>query len=452
MALIDISLVTTGLMKLLEDNINKNLDSEIDNLSVTAEPPDKVGAVGNRLSLYMYHLAEEPFYKNIQGSDPRNVASSPMGLCLYYVLTAHHDQSTDFDALTQQRLMGYAVKTLHDFPIIHDGTSIDGETILPAALVGRDNPIQVIMRPTAPEDAIAFWGTEDQQTPRLSAYYEVRVVLLEPEEPSMTPAPVLSLGTFLYQLGTPHLERTRSVLPFVLPAIAGGLTQFVEASPARLSGADDDPPCNQLVLVGCNLSIGKRRQVFLRSERWGGAFPVDLELAANAGAGWALSASETELVLTIAPTLTILDAEQLEDEVELRPGVYTAFVRVIVDERLVAGALVPLASDSNEVPWIVIPRIASVAKAGTNRLTVTIVETFALDDPDLDIRLIIAGQPYVEAGLGNPEDPDDAGRFEISSATELTVQALFDTDAPADHAIRLIVNGAESAPFWIELS
>jgi len=47
-------------------------------------------------------------------------------------------------------------------------------------------------------------------------------------------------------------------------------------------------------------------------------------------------------------------------------------------------------------------------------------------------------------------DPaNNDGRFEVA-AHSVTFQA-FDV-SPGDHPFRLIVNGAESAPFWIELS
>lgn len=465
MSLIDLSLVTSGLMKLLEDNITKNIDTDLE-VAVTAEAPDKVGAVTNRLSLYMYHVAEEAHYKNLPapGSGPRNIARTPMGLCLFYILTAHHETPTpEFDPLTQQRLMGYALKTLHDYPILHDGTRIDGEQVLPAGLRGHDNPVQVIMRPTAPEDAVAFWGAENQQTARLSAYYEVRVILLEPEEPSSLVAPVLSLGTYLYQLGTAHLENSKSALSFVLPASAGGATQVAESSPARVCAEPGaDPVLNRATLIGQNLLSGKRRQIWLRCERWtgteppdgtGGAIPVDLGLAANLTDGWALSSSETRLELDIGKQLTFINNLGAETAIAVFPGIYTAFVRTVVDERVVAGTLVPITSDSNEVSLVVIPRILEVATSGTQRLIVTILDTFALDDPDLELRLFIAGEVYLQQALSEEEDvEEDAGLFEVSSPTTLTVQARFSTDAAADHAIRLIVNGAESAPFWIELS
>lgn len=459
MALIDLSLVTTGLMKLLADNINKNIDSGA-NVTVTAEPPDKVGSVTNKISLYMYHVAEEAYYKNMEGpgSDPRSIARTPMGLCLFYVLTAHHESSEpEFDPLTQQRIMGYALKTVHDYPVLFDGTKIDGETVLPLALTGQNNPVQIIMRPTAPEDAIAFWGAEDQQTARLSAYYEVRVMLLEPDDPTTMPAPVLSLGTFLYQMGSPHLECTQSELPFTLPATAGGATQLVKATPARVSGDSADPVRNRLELLGHNLLRGKSRQLWLRNQRWtgiaqpngtGGPVPVDLGIA---GAGWALTGDDGNLELDIAEELTFLNENDVETVIDVFPGIYTAFLRVTLDERMVGGQLVPITNDSNEVALVVVPRIKAVVKTGVNRLEIEIEPTFALDDPDIELRVIVDGQVYIAEALNPVEDAGEAGLFEVDSSIKLTLQALFDTNVTGDHATRIIVNGAESAPFWTEL-
>jgi hypothetical protein len=452
MALIDLSLVTSGLMKLLDDNINKNIDTGA-NVTVTAEPPDKVGSVTNKLSLYMYHVTEEAYYKNLEGPGGdfgRNIARAPMGLCLYYVLTAHHESSEpEFDPLTQQRLMGYALKTMHDYPLIVDSTMIDGEAILPAALVGADNPVQVIMRPTAPEDAIAFWGAGDQMTARLSAYYEVRVILLEPDEATSLVAPVLSLGTYLFQLGTPHLESSSSELPFVLPPAAGGTTQIVKASPARVSADTGASPIhNQVVFAGQNLATGIRRQLWLRSPHFtdtaGGPLPIDLAISANSSAGWSLSVLPDKLVLEIGDVLTYLDSDDDEVAIDLLPGIYSVFLRVTAQERLVGGELVPITSDSNEVAIAVIPRIASDAvDTGTDYITLTIVDTFALNDSDVTIKLFCDGEVYLEDTLPG------AGSFTIDSATELTFHAKFDTEDAGAHAVRLIVNGAESAPYWV---
>jgi hypothetical protein len=453
MALLDLSLVTSALMKLLDDNINKIIDTGA-NVTVTAEPPDKVGAVTNKLSLYMYHVSEEAHYKNALGpggNAGRNIARTPMGLCLYYVLTAHHESSEpEFDPLTQQRIMGYALKTMHDYPLIVDDTEIDSETILPAGLIGADNPVQVIMRPMAPEDAVAFWGAEDQRTARLSAYYEVRVILLEPDEPTSLVAPVLSLGTYLYQLGTPHLESSSCELPFDLPSSAGGTTPLVVASPARVSADTGATPIhNQVVFTGQNLATGIRRQLWLRNEQFtsavGGPLPIDLDITTNQTAGWSLSVSPDELVLEIADILTYRNSSGVETPIALLPGIYTAFLRVTAQDRLVGNVMVPVTSDSNEVALAVIPRISTDSvDTGTDYITLTIVDTFDLTDSSLTIQLFCDGQVYTEGVITS------AGNYTIDDASNLTFHARFDTSDAADHAVRMIVNGAESAPYWVE--
>lgn len=449
MALIDLSLVTSGLMKLLEDNINKVIDTGA-NVTVSAEPPDKVGSVTNKLSLYMYHVSEEAHYKNFEGPGGdygRNIARTPMGLCLYYVLTAHHESSEpEFDPLTQQRLMGYALKTMHDYPLIVDSTTIDDVPILPAGLSGADNPVQVIMRPTAPEDAVAFWGAEDQRTARLSAYYEVRVILLEPDLPTTLVAPVLSLGTYLYQLGTPHLESTSCELPFVLPSTAGGATQIVTATPARVTADPGETPTqNQVIFAGQNLAGGIRRQLWLRSPLFiDGPLPVDLDILANTTAGWSLSVSTDRLVLEIADTLTYL-VGIVETPIKLLPGIYTAFLRVTVQERMVGGSLVPITNDSNEVALAVIPRIANDAvDTMTDYVTLTLANTFDLELPDLAIQLFCDGEVYLPGALTT------AGNYDITGTNTLVFHAHFLTDEDGAHAVRLIINGAESAPYWVE--
>lgn len=466
MALLDLSLVTSALMKLLEDNINKIIDTAAA-VTLTPQSPDAVGTVMKTLSLYLYHLGEEAHYKNLvgPGNDPRNVARTPMGLCLYYILTAHHDTDSPTDALVQQKLIGYAVKTLHDYPLLFDGTQIDGETILPSALVGADNPVQIIMRPVSAEESVGFWSAEDQKTTRLSVYYEVRVVLLEPELPSSMPAPVLQLGTYLYQLGTPHLEASTSELEFVLPAAAGGETQTLTVSPARAcpSGA----PHRRLTLRGTNLTLGKSRRLWLRSARWtatpspagsSGPLPLDLSLAANGVAGWSLAISPDQIVLDLGDTLAFVNDQDDETTIPLFPGIYTAFLRTTIDERIVGGTLVPTTVDSNEIPLLVVPRITAAALDVPNqRITLTLAD-FEVDygegtDDELDIRLVIDGHTYVRQDFdpmpGDPSDND--GRFETSSATTLTFQARFAIDVPGDHPCRVIVEGAESAPYWIEI-
>src|SRR5919108_6017809 len=116
MALINLFKVTRTLTDLLTQNITQDIDPSLAGLlNVTAIPPEKVENPSNTLSLHLYHIAEDPYYKNVlgPGSDVPNVAKAPMALSLFYILTAHHETNSVFDAEIQQKLMGYALKTFH---------------------------------------------------------------------------------------------------------------------------------------------------------------------------------------------------------------------------------------------------------------------------------------------------------------------------------------------------
>src|SRR5215813_10297383 len=112
MALQNLFKVTNTLTELLKQNITKSIDPDLDELlHVTAIPPEKVENPSNTLSLYLYHVAEDLYYKNVlgPGSDVPNVAKAPMALSLFYILTAHHETESAFDAEIQQKLMGYEI-------------------------------------------------------------------------------------------------------------------------------------------------------------------------------------------------------------------------------------------------------------------------------------------------------------------------------------------------------
>src|SRR5262249_21055598 len=237
-------------------------------------PPERVGAAVNTLNLHLYHIAEDRYYRNAPGpgNDARNIAPAPMALALYYILTAHHEQNPDSDALTHQRLMGLALKTLHDYPIVGDRLMIDAgagagpQSVLDPALQGNDNPLQIILRPLTPEDTLAFWSTDDQQTARLSAYYKVRVVMLTPESPEGFPGIVLSIGEYVRALGAATLTGSRSTVHFRVPAAVGGGAQTATVEPARVQlDPGSAPPNDAVTLLGSKLTGGIGQSLVLRN-------------------------------------------------------------------------------------------------------------------------------------------------------------------------------------------
>jgi len=466
MALMDLSKVTSTLMKLLELNVKRL--SGIDVL-VTPQPPDKVGAVMNQLSLHLYHVAEDGYYKNAPGlgSDVPNVAKAPMALNLFYILTVHHESDNERqDALTEQKLMGFALKTFHDLPVITDQTQIDSTFIidpLDHELHGHDNTLQVVLRPVSPEDAIAFWNSEQQKNARLSAYYEVRVVMLEPEKPKTMPGIVLSLGAFLVQIGTPHLDRSQSVVRFTIPEKNGGTVQQVEATPARVTL---DNSANRLLLLGTNLTIGKSRSLFLRNGIWAKLPPpdgpveqtiVDLDQNPN----WKVEFQTDRVAVKLASTLRHVKPDGTTVDLPVLPGFYSAFIRSVKDEKVINNELKQISVSSNEIGFAVAPRILPPISGhhvadGNGNIQIDLGPEFDPLDPNLPedaIQVIVDGEVYTSV---ESDPPANAKEFFVTNTPSnlIRIKPHFPVAVTelAAHPFRLIVNGAESAPFWIELS
>jgi hypothetical protein len=462
--------VTSALITLLEAYMNGHIQQALGpDVTVLPVRPDRIDpGVQNRMSFHLYHVTEDPFYKNAvgEGNDAPNVAKAPMSLCLFYILTAHHnDGQNAADALRQQEMMGMAMKTFHDNPVITDRTAIlqpDSTSIqiLPTNLRNRNNSIQVILRPVSPEDAVGFWTTEDQQLTTLSAYYEVRVIFLEPELPRSMPGVVLNLGAYLQQLGSPDLRTSASTMRFTLPAVAGGgQPPPVELSPAR-AVLDDrvNPPSEnrRFRLLGTNLAIGRSQVLILRNSRWQilsspvEEAAVDLSLNPNWSARFTPGLVEVEF----RSTLDVRTPGGAIQTLNVLPGIYSARVQVVTEQKVVQGQIKQIVSSSNETAFAIVPRIASFAVVGGN-ITIDLGLEFDLTTLTFNsdhLRVSLAGTAYSQTATDPIPNP---GEFRISGPNQLTLRPHtglnLTPSVPQAHSFRLIVNGAESPPFWIEL-
>jgi hypothetical protein len=458
----DLSLITSSLRTLMDLNVRRLMGGVPPGaISITTLPPERVGAAVNTLNLHLYHIAEDPFYRNAPGpgNDVRNVARAPMALALFYILTAHHEQNPDIDALTQQRLMGLALKTLHDYPIVRDTLVIDAgagagpQPVLDPALQGDDNPLQIILRPLTPEDTLAFWSTDDHQTARLSAYYEVRVIMLTPEPPQSFPGIVLSIGEYVRALGAATLSGSRSTVHFTLPAAVGGAAQAVTLDPARVQLDPGSNPANDAVtLIGSNLTGGIAQSLVLRNAAWTGLpQPIaSLEVDPLLNPAWGVAIGTDRIDFRVQPTVTFLEGG-LPRVVDVLPGINAASVRTVVGDRVFAEQRFVSAVDSNQIAFAVGPRIAGHGPADpvTRRVRLDVVPAFDLSSASLTVELVVQGDAYVRlpAFTGNPAIDD--GAFIVDPAG-LVLQPLFNPLVSGFHAVRLTANGAEAQPFWLE--
>src|ERR1700719_1282050 len=153
--------VTKTLTLLLQRYIVDILEPGFANLSVTDQLPTALNSANRTLNLYLYHAREDPSGRNLMpnGADFPPAPYTPLGLELFYLLTAHHHVSADVDAEMQQRLMGYAIKTFHDVALITDTTAVAGTLVMANDVRGIGNRFEVVPRNPTPEEALSIWTT-----------------------------------------------------------------------------------------------------------------------------------------------------------------------------------------------------------------------------------------------------------------------------------------------------
>jgi hypothetical protein len=445
--------VTEAIARLVEQVVERLLGGT--NVTVSTVPPEKAEEAGDtRLNVYLYHVAQNMDGGNdlVRGGPVGAVpvANRPLALKLFYVLTAHAMAGTEEDSSGQQTLMGWAMKALHDNPVIDSTLTIGTTQIFPT--IG-DQQIQVVLRPVTPEEAISFWATDQVRTARLSAYYEVHTVLLPPEAPSTTPGVTTQVMLAVLPRGRPTLRTTRSVVRFALPATLGGATLAPQRAPAVVAlkaVADTD---SALSAAGEGLGDGRDAAIVLRGESTTGlGLPGDAAvLRAADNPGWAIVVGDTEVSLSVRPTAQAATATGVV-AVDVLPGSYTLAVRRSVETRSEDGHTDGVDVESNRQPFAVAPYVVSVALDLNDHVVVTIDAAYDATAAAAVPQLSIGGDVYrLAAALTGT--PADAGRFVVVDASHYEAVPLFDpTLAGRTYPVRVSVNGADSQPFWLEVA
>jgi hypothetical protein len=421
--LLDVALVTEALLSLIEKQIATSPESaKVTPLHVWALPPDKLTG-DHTIGLYLYHITEDPHYKNLEppGLDRPPVRYTPMALNLYYQLTAHSDLIGHHSAENEQTMVGLAMKALHDYPVIDDSTQIGGVPVFPVALRGTRNRFRISLQPVQYNEALTYW-TAGSLAVRLAVYYQVSVVLLEPEPPVSRAGRVLTYGVFTFVRGAPYIEGSRSTVTFTIPSETD--IRSVVLQPAEASVNDN------LTFFGSGLS-GDDVTLRISSMK----FPAGVEV----GAEWGVVADGTHIFAKVAPTL---------GTGIVVPGTYTAVAKVVERRKMPDGTLRDFPKTSNAAPFVVTPRIT------------------AIHPPDLSQRVLVQGGVFqdstgiaadaIEVYVGANSLPLKAGatlnpgEYEVLDAANLRFRYPVPGVAPASTVpFRLIINGAESAPQWV---
>jgi hypothetical protein len=244
-----IAAVTTTLRNLLDNGLN----ADVSGTTVTTRPLDRArqGLNGSQVNLFLYHATPDASWRNMDipwKLKPGESGYPPLPLCLNYLVTAFYgededgvDTTTDANRiLGSQRLIGRAMSILHDHPLL-DTAAI--QSILPAD-DSLNHPydqverVRITLQPLSLDEMYKLWSGF-QSVYRLSASYEVSVVLVESGRPSKTPLPVLRRGEQDQGVFTqPGLSPSLSgvILPHGKPVAELGDT--LELSGTGLDGSD----------------------------------------------------------------------------------------------------------------------------------------------------------------------------------------------------------------------
>lgn len=459
----DISAATTALQNLLVLNVAR-LSGSVVNVSTLR--PERVDT-GNILNLYCYHVTEDTHTKlRRRQSQGQAIATSPLSLVLHYIVTAHIDTTGSFDALTEQRLLSYAMKTFHDFPVIEDGVLVGADSVMPLELQGRDNRFEITMVQLNPLESLEFWANEHDITAKPSAYYEVRPVELEPEAPTRVPGVVLTLGNFVFLLGTPQIAGTEGELPLALPAALGGGTTTATLSPARVGPVNPAPlpAWNILRLKGAALDKGQAQTLLLSHPHWTLLFPdlsrIPVEMAQNAALGWSQTVADGLAEISVGEQLAVPRPDGSFTTVDLYPGTYTVSWAVRLAFEQSDGSTRFIEERSNDATFSVNPRITGFARDGASgAVTLDFGGPWRLNrgippppdpvaEPELDILLSVDGTGYRRWNDVPPVQPP--GTYTLADH-QLSYLPLAAANATGLHTVRVLVNGADTQPFWIEI-
>ena len=189
-----IAAVTATLRSLLETEIAH----EGGGLRVTTLSPDKAHTFGQsdgdgRINLFLYHTQINPAWRNMnlpRQVKPNESGYPPLGLDLYYLLTAYEKADGDSSVLAH-RLLGRAMLVLHDHPLL--GADEIRAVVPNNDLADQLERVRITPQPLSLEELSKLWMIF-QTGYRISAAYQVSLVLIDSRRPARTPLPVLSRG------------------------------------------------------------------------------------------------------------------------------------------------------------------------------------------------------------------------------------------------------------------
>jgi hypothetical protein len=371
------------------------LDSDLSDLEVTTQPLDlaRKGITKAQLNLFLYQTVMNGAWRNLdmpRQVRPGEAGAPPLALNLHYLITAYGRGETDNDAASH-RVMGGAMSVLHDHPLLGRG---EIATSLPNNDLGEQfERLKITPLPMGLEEMSKLWMVFQTQY-RISAAYEVTVVLIDSRSPVRSALPVLKRG---------EDDRGAAVVAGLPPSL--NEIRPPRSQPATRLGED-------IAILGGQLSTMDTTVRFTSSRL---AAPIEL-VPQSVG-------TSAEIGVHIPGKAE--DANALS---RWAPGFYTV---ALVQKRT---GVPPI--PSNELAFALAPQITvtpTAATPGTVNLTLTCEPRIATGQRVL----LLFGDRQVEpVSISTPGDP--------TQPTTLTFAVL--GVAAGEYVVRLRVDGVDSIP------
>lgn len=229
-----IAAVTATLRSLLDRGVRDEGAVEVTTLPLDKAKLVSESAFDGRLNLFLYLTQPNGGWRNLdipRTVQPGENGQPPLGLDLFYLLTAFEKSEADTPGLAHQ-LLGAGLRTLHDHPLL--GADEIRAAFSGSRLEDQIERVRITPHPLSVDELSKLW-VMFQAEYRISAAYQVSVVLIESTRPVRTPLPVLKRGTQDQGAAavTGASPSLRSVRPLVLPAgsrLAARLGEDIEIS------------------------------------------------------------------------------------------------------------------------------------------------------------------------------------------------------------------------------
>jgi hypothetical protein len=185
LGILDISVITDVLTKMLGQCYDQSPmwtvnggDIQKFTLEISGSAPDAVRSLSHcQLSLYLFHVSQDPYQRNspVLGPRARTIPAQPLSLDLYYLLSA----CSQSDYHQEQQAMSIALKCFHETPIVRTNVLIP---VPPPT--SQPEEFTLTMEVETLDTLSRLWQSTANPM-RLAAIYKVSVVFVTPPTPAV---------------------------------------------------------------------------------------------------------------------------------------------------------------------------------------------------------------------------------------------------------------------------